>query len=172
MTDSAVGGKSPTLLGREKEMDCPGRFIWSGGFQGWCTWTIAAVIFALAPWPAGAASPAEARGALGELKAAVERAKAKQLDTLYAEVWLRVGPRFLDDEHGKMADAARRDDWAAFLQDGIDEIAARRLEGALSTGRPLGAEAFVEGLERRTGRSLRRRRPGPPKSPWSHPAPW
>ncbi len=55
------------------------------------------------------------------------------------------------------------DDWATFLADGMDEIAARRLERALSTGRPLGSERFVEGLEKRTGRRLKRRRPGPPK---------
>ncbi len=45
----------------------------------------------------------------------------------------------------------------------MDEVEARRLERALSTGRPLGSEGFVEGLERRAGRRLRRLRPGPPK---------
>ncbi|MHC5058308.1 MAG: transposase [Planctomycetota bacterium] len=55
------------------------------------------------------------------------------------------------------------DNWAEFLQDGMDEIEARELERALSTGRPVGSAAFVEGLERRYGRRLTAGRPGRPR---------
>jgi len=46
------------------------------------------------------------------------------------------------------------DDWRTFLQDGIDEIAAKRLQRHLGSGRPLGTRGFVEMLEKRTGREL------------------
>jgi len=52
-------------------------------------------------------------------------------------------------------------DWAAFLAgglDGGDHAAIRRHE---RTGRPLGGEAFVEGLEAELGRTLRKGKPGP-----------
>jgi putative transposase len=52
------------------------------------------------------------------------------------------------------------DDWRAVLQDGIDEMEAKRLERHLSSGRPCGSRGFVEMLERRTGRELRPRRRG------------
>jgi putative transposase len=52
------------------------------------------------------------------------------------------------------------DDWTTFLQDGIDEIAARRLERHLGSGRPCGSDGFVEMLEKRTGRELRPRKRG------------
>ncbi len=54
-------------------------------------------------------------------------------------------------------------EWRTFLQDGIDETAAGRIEEHASTGRPLGSEEFVVSLEERTGRRLRRRRPGWPE---------
>jgi len=55
------------------------------------------------------------------------------------------------------------DDWTTLLQDGIGEMEARELEKRLSTGRPWGSEGFIEDLERRLGRVLRRGKPGPPK---------
>ena len=51
-------------------------------------------------------------------------------------------------------------DWRAFLRDGIDELEARELEKRLSTGRPWGSEGFVEDLEMRLGRTLRKGKPG------------
>jgi len=54
-------------------------------------------------------------------------------------------------------------DWTTFLQDGIDEMEAKRLERALAGGLPCGSEAFVEGLERRFGRRLTPGRPGRPR---------
>ncbi len=56
------------------------------------------------------------------------------------------------------------DDWATFLQDGIDEIEARELEKRLSDGRPWGSPRFVRGLERRLGRELARGSVGRPRS--------
>ena len=52
------------------------------------------------------------------------------------------------------------DDWTTFLQDGIDEIAARRLEKHLGSGRPCGSDGFVRMLEKRTGRELKARKRG------------
>jgi len=52
------------------------------------------------------------------------------------------------------------DDWKTFLQDGMDEIAAKRLERHLGSGRPLGSEGFVRMLEKRTGRELVPRKRG------------
>jgi putative transposase len=55
------------------------------------------------------------------------------------------------------------DDWAMFLQDGMDEIEASEHERALLTGRPLGSAGFVAGLEKRFGRKLTAGRPGRPR---------
>ena len=63
--------------------------------------------------------------------------------------------------------------WRAMLRHGLeagdlgeDEEAA--IEGRIRTGRPRGGEAFLGALESRTGRMLRRRKPGPkPKQPAS-----
>jgi len=55
------------------------------------------------------------------------------------------------------------DDWTTFLQDGIDEMAAKRLERALAGGLPCGSPGFVEGLEKRFGRRLTPGRPGRPR---------
>ena len=56
--------------------------------------------------------------------------------------------------------------WRAMLRDGLEagdvedeEIAA--IEAHVRTGRPRGGESFVSALETRTGRSLKRRKPGP-----------
>jgi putative transposase len=46
-------------------------------------------------------------------------------------------------------------DWRALLQAGMDEMEARELERALSTGRSLWSAEFVEGLEKRYGRQAR-----------------
>lgn len=52
-------------------------------------------------------------------------------------------------------------DWSAWLQEGVaaDELKTLRLNGP--KGLPCGSEAFVEDLERRTGRCLRSRPKGP-----------
>ncbi len=52
------------------------------------------------------------------------------------------------------------DDWRGFLADGVDEIAARRLERHLGSGRPCGSDGFVKMLEKRTGRELKPRKRG------------
>jgi len=52
-------------------------------------------------------------------------------------------------------------DREAFIGEGQDKSFNERLRGHASTGRPLGSDAFVESLERRPARSLKRRKPGP-----------
>lgn len=52
-------------------------------------------------------------------------------------------------------------DWAAFIDEGEDERFNGLLRGHASTGRPLGSDGFVESLERRLARSLKRKKPGP-----------
>jgi putative transposase len=55
----------------------------------------------------------------------------------------------------------RAPDWAAFLGQGLAETDHKAIRAAERTGRPLGAKAFVEQLERATGRTLTRGKPGP-----------
>ncbi|HWK45022.1 MAG TPA: transposase [Stellaceae bacterium] len=51
-------------------------------------------------------------------------------------------------------------EWAPFLEGGLAETEAEALRSGERTGRPLGDEAFVAGLEALTGRTLARRKPG------------
>jgi putative transposase len=52
-------------------------------------------------------------------------------------------------------------DFGAFLGTEEDQQATRALRMAETTGRPLGSAEWIEELERRTGRTLARRKPGP-----------
>jgi len=52
-------------------------------------------------------------------------------------------------------------DWDAFIGGADDDKLNELLRGHASTGRPLGTDAFVESLERRLARSLKRKKPGP-----------
>ncbi len=52
-------------------------------------------------------------------------------------------------------------DWAAFLGQGLDDAAAAALRRGERTGRPLGSDVFLEMLEVRTGRVLRKGKTGP-----------
>jgi putative transposase len=52
-------------------------------------------------------------------------------------------------------------DWAAFLRGGLSDAEHEAIRAAERTGRPLGSPAFVSRLEKRLGRTLARRRPGP-----------
>ncbi len=54
----------------------------------------------------------------------------------------------------------RRPDWKAFLKKGLDETMAEALRRGERTGRPLGSVDFIEDLERRTGRTLKKQKPG------------
>ena len=56
---------------------------------------------------------------------------------------------------------ARIADFAGFLAGPEDPRARRALRAAETTGRPLGNDDFIAGLERRLGRRLARGRPGP-----------
>ena len=57
--------------------------------------------------------------------------------------------------------AAEVRDWRLLSQEGNEEAVAA-FRSHLRTGRPLGDEGFVAGLENRLGRTLHRRKPGPP----------
>jgi putative transposase len=52
------------------------------------------------------------------------------------------------------------DDRRGFLADGVDEIEVRRIERALTTGRPAGSDEFVRGPEKRLGQALAAGPPG------------
>ncbi len=52
-------------------------------------------------------------------------------------------------------------DWSSFLMGGVEEAELERLRRHTNTGRPCGGAAWIEGLERLTGRPLRKHKPGP-----------
>lgn len=52
-------------------------------------------------------------------------------------------------------------DWQTFLAGGMDETEQETLRRHEHTGRPLGDEGFVDGLEVSLGRNLKKRKPGP-----------
>ena len=67
-----------------------------------------------------------------------------------------------DDELVKVAPLLEQvEDWPAFLGQGLGEAEHKALQSAERTGRPLGGSDFVANLERRLGRTLVRRKPGP-----------
>ena len=51
-------------------------------------------------------------------------------------------------------------DWRALLDGGLDEAALAAIRAHERTGRPLGSEAFLDGLEARLGRILKKQRAG------------
>ncbi|MCH8155643.1 MAG: transposase [Proteobacteria bacterium] len=53
------------------------------------------------------------------------------------------------------------DDWAEFLEDGLEASAAEALRRHERNGRPLGGEPFLAALEKRLGRTLAPQRRGP-----------
>jgi putative transposase len=55
----------------------------------------------------------------------------------------------------------RVDDWAKFLGEGLKDEEREAIRKGVRTGRPLGAPAFVRRLEKKLGRTLARRKPGP-----------
>ncbi len=67
-----------------------------------------------------------------------------------------------DDELAMVAPLlARVPDFAGLLAAPADQAITARLERAATIGRPLGAPAWIAGLEARLGRPLARRKPGP-----------
>ena len=52
-------------------------------------------------------------------------------------------------------------DWAKFLRAGLGDEDREAIRAGERTGRPLGSEKFVAGLERRLKRKLARQKPGP-----------
>ena len=55
----------------------------------------------------------------------------------------------------------RVENWDAYLNEDIPESVLKRIRQHGRTGRPVGSEDFIRTLERKTGRSLRKRKPGP-----------
>jgi putative transposase len=52
-------------------------------------------------------------------------------------------------------------DWRRFLGQPEDKDTVEALHAHARTGRPLGGDDFVEALEQRLGRALKRQKPGP-----------
>ncbi len=52
-------------------------------------------------------------------------------------------------------------DWRKFLDDGLEDEDLFHLRGLETTGRPAGSETFIEALESRLGRNLKKQKPGP-----------
>ncbi len=65
----------------------------------------------------------------------------------------------------------RNPDWSAYLSAGLTERERDLLRQHERTGRPLGSERFVEGLEARLGRRLKKRKPGRTKAALAPPDP-
>jgi len=51
--------------------------------------------------------------------------------------------------------------WKDFLTKPADDTLKHQLEAQLRTGRPNGSDRFLNNLERRLGRPIRRQQPGP-----------
>ena len=60
---------------------------------------------------------------------------------------------------------SRIPDWSTFLRVGVEDAELERLRRHTNTGRPCGSEAWIAGLERLTGRTLRKQKPGPKPRP-------
>jgi putative transposase len=58
----------------------------------------------------------------------------------------------------------RVEDWAAFLGEGLEDEDRAAIRAAERTGRPLGSEAFVKGLEQRLGRAIAKQKTGPKRA--------
>ena len=52
-------------------------------------------------------------------------------------------------------------DWASYLADDESDRFADQFHRHTRTGRPVGSEEFIKGVEARLGRVLRPRKPGP-----------
>lgn len=70
--------------------------------------------------------------------------------------------RGVDDRLTKVAPLTEMvGDWKKYLEEPISEVEAERFRKASLTGRPVGSEEFVVGLERQLERPLHRAKPGP-----------
>jgi len=68
----------------------------------------------------------------------------------------------IDDRLVKVSPLLERvGDWQRFLARPTMEAEVEKLRSHQATGRPLGDEAFIDVLEKNTGRELRRKKPGP-----------
>src|SRR4051812_3942005 len=55
----------------------------------------------------------------------------------------------------------RISDWKGFLEEGLDSATREAIRASERTGRPLGDKVFIRKLEKKLGRTLTRRKPGP-----------
>ncbi len=53
------------------------------------------------------------------------------------------------------------DDWRGFLKEGLSKDDAEAIRRGERTGRPLGTERFIARLEKKLGRKLKKKKPGP-----------
>ena len=53
------------------------------------------------------------------------------------------------------------DNWKQFMQNSVDANDVKMIRKHINTGRPLGSSLFIERLEKLTGRSLKKKKPGP-----------
>ena len=58
-------------------------------------------------------------------------------------------------------DDARRSAYRQFFREELDVSQLQAIRNAIRSGLPLGSDAFIDQLERATGRRLRTGRPGP-----------
>jgi len=67
-----------------------------------------------------------------------------------------------DDELVRIAPLHERAGvWKTLLAEGLDKKLRDKIESHERTGRPLGSDTFIRGLEKRLGRTLARQKPGP-----------
>lgn len=59
-------------------------------------------------------------------------------------------------------------DWADYRAAALPEGDIALVESHLRTGSPMGNERFIETTERRLGRTLKPKRPGPKTADWPH----
>ncbi len=78
--------------------------------------------------------------------------------------WSSARSHVLKDKDGLLSDfylTSEIPDWAAYLREEISESERKLFESHALTGRPLGNDKFIDKLEKLTGRSIRKERPGP-----------
>ena len=81
--------------------------------------------------------------------------------------WSSAGYHLGRRKHDALTEGVRfeydANEWRELLRAGVERIEIERMERHLRTGRPLCEAAFTKALERRLGRVLLPRPPGPPK---------
>lgn len=55
----------------------------------------------------------------------------------------------------------RISDWRGYLSEGITEADLNKLRSHSNTGLPCGSEEWIDDIEQKAGRNLKRKKPGP-----------